>query len=198
MELRFGTADDVDKVIDYILEAGAGTFEFLLTGIIITLSTRDLLRFSVTDEGSPYHFSNAVLAEEDGVVHGMILSLPSEDLGMSGIVKKMIPKDRQQILSKLTDSVDAGSWYINTLVVEKAAQGLGVGRKLLAFSANIASRLDRDALTLHVWSNNEQAMNLYQSLGFKEIDRFQLDLSRRGYQCSDMVLMRAKLPLHAI
>jgi ribosomal protein S18 acetylase RimI-like enzyme len=197
MDLRFGTSENIDVIIRYIIEAGAGTYEFLLDGLIPTVDACDLLRYSVTDASSPYHFSNAVLAEDDGATLGMVLALPSEDLGMSEIVARMLPQGRQHALSELTGSIGPGSWYVNTLVVEEAAQSLGVGRALLTFSADVARQLGRDAMTLHVWSDNERAFNLYRSVGFREVDRFKLDLSERGYKCADMAVMSAKLPLLA-
>jgi len=77
--------------------------------------------------------------------------------------------------------VDAGQGDIQTIAVKKSHQGRGVGRALLLDLMDEAQRRGVRELFLEVRADNEPAIALYQSLGFREIDR------RAGYYQPDGV-----------
>jgi ribosomal-protein-alanine N-acetyltransferase len=80
---------------------------------------------------------------------------------------------------------------VQTVAVAPAAQGRGVGRRLVAGLA--AHAAERGALRLHleVRAGNAAALALYQGLGFA-VDGRRRDYYGRGH---DAVLMTAALPL---
>lgn len=56
--------------------------------------------------------------------------------------------------------------FIGGLFVDKAAQGAGVGRKLVAHALKLKGKLE-----LEVYSRNENARIFYERLGFEEVSR---------------------------
>ena len=77
--------------------------------------------------------------------------------------------------------VDAGQGDIQTIAVSQSHQGRGLGRALLVDLMDEAQRRGVRELFLEVRADNEPAIALYQSLGFREIDR------RAGYYQPDGV-----------
>jgi ribosomal-protein-alanine N-acetyltransferase len=77
--------------------------------------------------------------------------------------------------------VDAGQGDIQTIAVRQSHQGRGLGRALLVDLMGEAQRRGVRELFLEVRADNEPAIALYQSLGFREIDR------RAGYYQPDGV-----------
>ena len=60
--------------------------------------------------------------------------------------------------------------FVGGIFVAPGQQGQGVGRKLIAYA------LDRKGeLTLEVYTQNEQAVRFYRSLGFRELSRRPFD-----------------------
>ena len=58
--------------------------------------------------------------------------------------------------------------YIDTLVVEEAARGQGIGRALLDRLRRIAAEGAYDGIELQVNARNLQAKKLYEAYGFTE------------------------------
>ena len=67
--------------------------------------------------------------------------------------------------------VDAGQGDIQTIAVSKSHRQRGLGRALLVDLMNEAQRRGVRELFLEVRADNEPAIALYDSLGFREIDR---------------------------
>jgi ribosomal-protein-alanine N-acetyltransferase len=78
-------------------------------------------------------------------------------------------------------SVDVGQGDIQTIAVRQSHQGRGLGRALLVDLMGEAQRRGVRELFLEVRADNEPAIALYRSLGFREIDR------RAGYYQPDGV-----------
>lgn len=73
--------------------------------------------------------------------------------------------------------------FVGGIFVAPGQQGKGVGRQLIAYA------LERKGqLTLEVYTQNEQALRFYKSLGFREV-------SRRPYDDEGMPFENARLTL---
>lgn len=79
---------------------------------------------------------------------------------------------------------------VQTIGVEPASQGRGVGRTLMNSLLAIARRQGSEEIFLEVKAGNEAAISLYLSLGFEQID-----VRKRYYQPSgeDALVMRIRL-----
>ena len=193
--LRFGHIDDAALITDFVLEAGGGLFEFLLDGILPGVRARQLIRISVSEDDSALSYSNAVLAFHDDHCVGLALGYDSVEFGIPPILKSIVPSRRYKALAPVLSQRLEPSWYINTLVVNEEARGLGVGRALLDFSANLAEELGFEVLTLHVWADNYVALKLYESVGFQSQSLLAVETQKDLDHSGGMLLMRAPLPL---
>jgi ribosomal protein S18 acetylase RimI-like enzyme len=195
VNLRFGEATDSAVVADYALKAGGGLFEFLLNGVLPLVTAEHLLRLAVVDEDSVLHYSNAVLAELESKPVGMILCYASRHYGIPKILETLVPRARlDQVREFLSSRID-NSFYVNTLIVEDVARGKGVGRLLLSFAAALAQEQGQVSLSLHAWSDNVAALNLYRESGFAVVREISVPLTANDGTSRAMLLMKADLPL---
>ncbi|CCG42894.1 GNAT family N-acetyltransferase [Magnetospirillum molischianum] len=195
MDIRFGTADDIAFIADFIVAAGAGIFEQVFEGVLPGVKANDVLRMAVSDSNASLHFSNALLAEEQGRIAAMVLAYPSDEYGLPTMAKILIPKKRLQPLRPLFESRLPLSWYINTVAVDPAFRSRGLARLLLQTLGDTAEQCGIRSLTLHAWSGNLSACNLYRSLGFDVVGRVAIEPFDRQMHEGPMLLMQAPLPL---
>jgi [ribosomal protein S18]-alanine N-acetyltransferase len=83
-------------------------------------------------------------------------------------------EDTEKVIAYAILSVGAGEAHILNISVDPAAQGLGVGRKIMEHLIEIA-RKKAQTIFLEVRPSNTKAQALYESLGFNEIG------IRKGY-----------------
>jgi len=84
--------------------------------------------------------------------------------------------------------------HVHNLAVDPAAQGRGLGRRLLVLCLDIAARRGAETALLEVRQSNWAAQRLYRSLGFQGV------AVRRGYytQPSEDALILEKRGLRAV
>jgi ribosomal protein S18 acetylase RimI-like enzyme len=197
VSLRFGEATDAAVVAEYALKAGGGLFEFLLSGVLPLVTPEHLLRLAVVNEDSVLHYSNAILAELASKPVGMILCYASEQYGIPSILESLVPRSRLNQVREILSSKIENSYYVNTLMVEDAARGKGVGRLLLNFAGALAQEQGQDTLSLHAWSDNTAAVNLYRDSGFAVVREIPVaPTANAGVASRIMLLMKADLPLN--
>lgn len=68
-------------------------------------------------------------------------------------------------------SLILGEANLNNIAIAKAYRGQGMAKDLLAFLMDFLKEQKARKLLLEVRYNNVEALGLYKSLGFKEIDR---------------------------
>lgn len=71
----------------------------------------------------------------------------------------------------LSPSSGAGSITLGILI-QKEFRRRGIGRRMMLALEAEARRMGRERIDLTVWSANEPAIRLYQSLGYHEVGRF--------------------------
>ena len=198
LSLRFGEATDAAVVADYTLKAGGGLFEFLLNGVLPLVTAEHLLRLAVVNEDSVLHYSNAVLAEFEAKPVGMILCYASRDYGIPQILEGLVPRSRLDQVREIFSSRIENSFYVNTLIVDDAARGRGVGRILLSFAAALAQEQGQETMSLHAWSDNTAALKLYRESGFSVVCEISVPpTANADHAPRSMLLMKANLPLAA-
>lgn len=197
VSLRLAQVEDATVVVESILEAGAGLFESLLNGLLPGLGAKQLLRVAVTDEASAFCYTNAILAELDGAVVGMILCYPADEFGLPPILESVLPRRRLEPMREVLTSRVEGTWYVNSFVVRADARGRGIGRLLLGFAAELAGELGFDRLSLHVWADNEKAVALYRAAGFETVRNIPVEPGEGLHHEGGMLLMCAPLPLRS-
>ena len=109
-----------------------------------------------------YKSCDPVLAEEE-FLHDLRTSLVAET---DGTVVGFLSYTVRHIETPFQVTRDV--LYIDTLVVEEAARGQGIGRALLDRLRRIAAEGAYDGIELQVNARNLQAKKLYEAYGFTE------------------------------
>ncbi len=131
-----------------------------------------------------YRFSmeNVMVKEIDGQVAGLLVSYHGEHAenmddewdgiqDMFGIVKKMPLFTEQETWM--------GEYYLDSLVVDSAYRGQGIGKELLHAFKELAVAKNCEIIALNVEKANEGALNLYKKLGYES--EYDLVLSGHDY-----------------
>ncbi|WP_395022678.1 GNAT family N-acetyltransferase [Dongia sp.] len=195
ISFRIGEAADAELIVDMVLQAGDGLFESLLDGVVPGVRAKQLLRMAVKGEGSPLNFGNAIVAEGNGAVVGMALSYPASEFGLHPVLQSLLPRARIEQFEALFQTPLPDSWYLNSLAVADAFRGKGLAKLLLGCCGDLALSAGQSRLSLHVWADNQVALELYRKLGFDETQRIPVRLGGNSRPDSEMVLMTAPLPL---
>lgn len=119
-------------------------------------------------EEANFSYRNAVLADRDGEIVGMML----------GYVLGEAPDDRRAALAEVPEFlrplaelewVVPGSFYVNALAVDAAWRSHGIGSALLDAAGRRASAAGARLLSLAAFSQNERAVALYRRLGWRVV-----------------------------
>lgn len=189
--IRIGIASDQEDIIDFMLMAGEGIFEQMFQFPVPGMGPRQALRIGLNSKRSPYFLENATLVEEQSNILGCLLAFPESEYGLPGIIKNLIPSKRLKPLNPLFASRYPDSFYINTLAVREEARGKGVGRLLLEVANEMASSSGYDTLSLHAWSDNAAAMNLYKKWGFEIVEEIDIPMTEHLRHEGPILLLKA-------
>lgn len=193
LRIRFGAADDSSALADFIIQAGNGIFEQLFGGLVPGVGVKDILRLAVSDPDSCFNFSNAIVVETEGEVVGTLLGYAAERYGLPPVAETLVPRKRREPLERLLQSRAPGSYYINTVAVAPSAQGLGIGRLLVETSVGVAEQEGFASLSLHAWQDNDAAVALYRSLGFRVVEEIPVPQTKRLLHSAPVALMVASV-----
>jgi ribosomal protein S18 acetylase RimI-like enzyme len=190
---RFGEADDIPAIRDFIMDAGAGLFEFMLDRALPGLSARHLIKLAVADRDANFCYQNAMVAEHpDHGVAGIALCYPARDYGVPPIVESIVPRSRLEPLRPFLTEKVPDTLYLNTLAVAPAVRGRALGGTLVDLSLAWAAELGYRGLSLHVWEENESAVMMYRERGFEEVQRFDLPAAEEFRFSGSVILMNAQ------
>lgn len=98
----------------------------------------------------------------------------------------MVAENGGKVVGFVAGSVVCGVAELESIVVEEALRGKGLGRRMLEALARWAKERGAESMELEVRASNGSALRLYEALGFAETAR------RRGYYRApdeDAVLM---------
>lgn len=116
-------------------------------------------------EDSPFGYRNAVLAEAEGVVAGMLVAFPTYP--SSGI-------EEDPVLAPFARLEEPDSFYICSVAVLPAYRGRGLGTLFLEYAEAQARRRSLSKLSLCVFEANTLAKRLYERHGYVEVRREQV------------------------
>ncbi len=102
----------------------------------------------------------------------------SEKLFLSNFGKRYFNHlllENQEVIGYFVASAVAGEVTLMNIAIAPEKQGLGAGQQLLQFLLEYCQQHDQQEVWLEVRASNKAAIDLYQKLGFVEID------NRKGY-----------------
>lgn len=112
-----------------------------------------------------FSYVNSWVVEMDGGLAGMLLGYRLRD------VPAPIPEDLPALVRPAfeLEALVPGTWYVNGIAVAPRVRGRGFGTLLMRLAEDLARSDGATALSLIVSADNEGAMRLYESLGYRVI-----------------------------
>lgn len=167
ISIRPGEREDSARIARLVMIASDGLAEYTWSRIDAPgLSLLEIGEQRLAREGAAFSYQNALVAENEGAVVGMMLgfSTPPPVRGAGET-----PTD--PVLAPYAELEDHGSLYVAALAMFHEYRGLGIGTRLLAQARRRARGMGLDRLSLICFEKNTRALRLYQRIGFREIAR---------------------------
>lgn len=121
-------------------------------------------------EDANFSYRNAVVAEADGEVAGMVLAYTLAAPGAEELAALPRVPPLLRPLVELEYRVP-GSYYVNALAVFEPCRGRGIGAGLLEVARRRALRARCARLSVQVFAENQPALRLYLRSGYRVFDR---------------------------
>ncbi|MCM0583159.1 GNAT family N-acetyltransferase [Weissella diestrammenae] len=127
---------------------------------------------TLTDSKSRYHYSRGIVAKDnDNQVLGVLFGyLAAEEPILDTEFQKVLAEKYQYHELVFPDSeVYPNEWYLDSIAVNTAARGMGVGSRLLAAVDQYAKAAGATVVGLNVDDANPKAQKLYERVGFQPV-----------------------------
>lgn len=160
--------EDARAVAELFAIAGSGIPEHLWSVLAEGQSPIEAGAELAARDGAGFSWRNAILAEREGEVVGMLLGYVPPPMEPAALPQALPPVLRP---FALLEARAAGSFYIAGLAVRPEHRGNGIGSKLLYKSRQRAIEAGTARITVAVFDQNEGALRLYQRHGFRILDR---------------------------
>lgn len=159
MTIRKATEEDAGYVAKTVLAA-------------LDMDTSDLewVKASCSDPKSMYSWNKALIAEDDGKPIGCIISYRGDDYlaireyTWSRLWEGVDP----EVISKSAIETYPGEYYLDSLAIEPAYRGKGLGKKLMQAAMEHGMELGYSRFALLVAVDKPRLKEYYASLGFGE------------------------------
>jgi ribosomal protein S18 acetylase RimI-like enzyme len=163
--LRPARREDAPAIAALFLIASDGLARYIWSRIDMpgkTLEEIGAARYA--REGVAFSYQNCLVAEHEGRVVGMLHSFAMNP-------PEAPETESDPVLRPYAELEDYGSLYISGLAVLPAYRGRGLGRRLLLAAHERAKAIGRPRVSLICFEANANAMRLYRSEGYRELDR---------------------------
>lgn len=163
---REGNIEDCDKIAQGIELASGGIIEFLFHGLLKDYTPDQVMSNVLRDEKGYETYKNAIVAEYENEVIGIVYSYPAKYHGISEETRKFFPKERLEFLAEFFNSRVEDSLFLDSIYVDEKFRGLGVGSKLIQLTKEKAKKQGFSQLSLMVMNSNRVARRSYERNSF--------------------------------
>jgi ribosomal protein S18 acetylase RimI-like enzyme len=167
-QLRRAEREESRRVAELMDIAGHGLPAYLWSLSAEGREPLDVGAERAASESGNFSYRNAVVAEENGEAVAMLLAyrLPDspESADLDEIPELVRPLVELELLAP-------GTFYVNGLATLPGYRGRGLGSKLLEAANDLAAEAGCDELSIEVFEQNEGAVRLYESHGYRTVAR---------------------------
>lgn len=158
-------AEDAAQAIPLIMEA-IGDISMQMTGETeeVAITKEFIHLFTRTDNRHSY--LNTYIAELNGHVAGVLVFYNSEQAISLDANLEAYLSNKKGAAVTIDPETAPGEWYIDTVVVNPAYRGHGIGTKLLSYAEHLVKSSGGGKLALNVEMEKDAAIRLYNRLGF--------------------------------
>ncbi|SJZ69921.1 Acetyltransferase (GNAT) family protein [Pilibacter termitis] len=144
---------------------------------------KNLLLQTFQEEEYRYSYTNALVAELDGEVVGVVYCYnpQSEKVNDSAFEQQLSGQYNLQEQLFFQTEVLPDEWYLDSIALFSKARGKGLGTKLLLAALEKAKEKGAVNVGLNVEQNNQRARELYENLGFVEVAEVEIVGHKYGH-----------------
>lgn len=171
--IRHATPLDAESVAPLIFQA-MPDIAYKIIGTIDKEKAISFLKTLFIQKNNQYSHENTFVFEKEGKILGSIVFYSGSKLEL--LRKPVLDLAYQLHKNKvfLEDETTTGETYIDTLSVNKTAQGKGIGSLLLQHLINYAKKQQLEKLCLLVEISNIKAQKMYKKNGFLAAEKTNL------------------------
>jgi len=164
---RRGKLADCSKIAEGIELASGGIMDFLFEGLLENYTVAEVMANLLRDETDHDSYTNAIVAEYQGDIIGIVYSYPAKFHGISEETRSFFPKDRLMFLADFFNSRVDNSLFLDSIYVDEKFRGRGIGNRLIALTKQKALENGHKQLSLMVMNDNIIARRAYERNNFK-------------------------------
>lgn len=165
--IRPAQITDVPHLACALMEASGGLVEAVYEGAIPGRETHLIVEHLFTRANVTTAFANCWVAESEERVLGSIHAFPMDAMGEEP-ADPLVSDDRKYLYEPFEHMHAEGSFYIMAVAVAPEFRGCGIGKRLIAEAELAAKAQGFRETSLNVFSENQGAVRLYETLGYKE------------------------------
>jgi ribosomal protein S18 acetylase RimI-like enzyme len=166
--------EDALSMAVLIRAAGGGVLEYLFYELVPGVTPVQAVAMGLEQEEGFYSYRNAIVAEHRGLVVGIALAYPSQNHRITREMALFFPRERLDHLRFFYETRVENSLYLDSLAVDPSFQRRGIGTALLERTKERARQMGFDALSLMVFADNRNALELYKKADFETVQRVEL------------------------
>lgn len=164
--IRKAKPGDAKAVAPLIIQA-MGELANKFSNTTDATKTVDLFEYFFSQKNNQYSYENTLVFEENSHILG---ALNAYDGGKLPELRKNFA-EYLRINNNVEDfhpeeETEAGEFYFDTISVAPSAQGKGIGKQLIDSGIKWAEKHGHHTVGLLVEQNNENALRLYEKMGF--------------------------------
>jgi len=164
---RTGKIEDSFKIAEGIDLASGGIMNFLFEGLLENNTVVEVMANSLRDETGYDSYKNAIVAEYQDNIIGIVYSYPAKFHEISEETRNFFPSDRLELLGEFFNSRVEKSLFLDSIYVDEKFRGLGIANRLIDLTKQKAQENGHKQLSLMVMNTNLIARRAYERNSFK-------------------------------
>jgi len=164
---RTGKIEDSFKIAEGIDLASGGIMNFLFEGLLGNYTVVEVMANSLRDETGYDSYKNAIVAEYQDEIIGIVYSYPAKFHEISEEDKNFFPSDRLELLGDFFNSRVENSLFLDSIYVDEKFRGRGIANRLIDLTKQKAQKNGHKQLSLMVMNTNFIARRAYERNSFK-------------------------------